>query len=808
MKKLITLIATVQFLLFGGAIVTAQPNQIIDLGKPLIQANIVELNGYIVPSSKFNNDFTAILIDKGKLDPNNNVLPLNPFKVIFVDLYANQYQVVTIKNTFGNEVTTAVGDIFTSQYGADGNIYVTTQGGGRLIRIDYKNRTVTDLGNPNTNRFNNIPNMTTLGYGTDLSMYGIINKISGTDMGAYSFKYDYFGRFSEVDTLPIDAERSRVKMIGADDTYTYVRAENADYKLYAINKVTRVKKEIVLKMNGTPINPATPFEIETYVGDYVYARISLSNSAYYWKLHNGDVLDNEAPNVYLRKRADLVWKKFVNNCSQITTMWNSVENKLYYQNGTVTGYVNLDNAVEKIARPTGATTPYFNLGNGTNELFVHGSKYSMAASLNYDNNNVVTKLGANPTLSIYAVTTNFDNTKVLIGGYSNGTIQEYNSGVNWNIFSNPQAPAFTAANANPAIKYQLQKPENSTNNIPGLLTVSSIKKLVIPQLLVAGGNRGRNNPPYYNEEIAVSIINPATNTFKNVYLEAEFKDYMFSSLTVDQVNQKILLIGVKREMPNQGASKLFVLDVNGNLVSTPKHIEFNGFALNYVRGAEIVNNALYFYSGNIIYRVNNYINPTVSEKMLTLYSMNFSTMGVVSYNNSHYVVATYELAGNAGYKMLYMPINTTNNILNVNDNNVTKVEGVINENNGTIPYEFSYVNNKVFLSGFTSIYSFNLEENKNATTLSSINTVSTTVAVTVAPNPATSNINVQYKANDIENIQIQIFNLSGVVMFNKAFNTNAGANVFPINISNYASGNYILKLVTKDKTYTSKFIKQ
>lgn len=453
MKKLITLIATVQFLLFG-AIVTGQPNQVIDLGKPLIQANIVELNGYIVPSSKFNNDFTAILIDKGKLDPNNNVLPLNPFKVIFVDLNAKQYQVVTIKNTLGNEVTTAVGDIFTSQYGADGNIYVTTQGGGRLIRIDYKNRTVTDLGNPNNNLFNSIPNMTTLGYGTDFSLYGIINKTSGVGAGAYSFKYDYFGRFTEIDSLPIDAERSRVKMIGADDTYTYVRAENADYKLYAINKITRVKKEIVLKINGTPINPTTAFEIETYVGDYVYARISLTNSAYYWKLYNGDVLDNEAPNVYLRKRADLVWKKFVNNCSQITTMWNSVENKLYYQNGAVIDYVDLDNAVEKIARPTGAIAPYFNLGSATNELFVHGSKYSMAASLNYDNNNnSVTKLGANPALSIYAVTTNFDNTKVLIGGYSNGTIQEYNSGANWNIFSNPQAPAFTATNANPAIKY-------------------------------------------------------------------------------------------------------------------------------------------------------------------------------------------------------------------------------------------------------------------------------------------------------------------------------------------------------------------
>lgn len=43
----------------------------------------------------------------------------------------------------------------------------------------------------------------------------------------------------EIDSLPIDVNRPRVKMIGADDTYTYVRAENANYKLYAINKLTK-----------------------------------------------------------------------------------------------------------------------------------------------------------------------------------------------------------------------------------------------------------------------------------------------------------------------------------------------------------------------------------------------------------------------------------------------------------------------------------------------------------------------------------------------------------------------------------------
>ena len=806
MKKLITLLTTLQLLLFG-VVVLAQTNQIVDLGKPLIQANISELNGYIVPSSKNPTDYTAIIIDKGPLNPNNNALALFPFKVIFVDLFSKQYEVVTLKNLQGAEVTETVGDVFTTQFGADGNIYVGTQGGGHLIRIDYKSRTVTDLGNPNPTYFNSIPNITTLGFGTDFSLYGIINKINQPGTGAYSFKYDYFGRFTDVDSLPIDANRHRVKMIGSDDTYTYVRAEDADYKLYAINKLTKTKSEIVLQYNGAPLNPSTAFEIETYVGDYVYARISLTNTAYYWKLHNGQVLDNQAPNVYLRKRADLVWKKLIYNYGQISTMWNATDFKLYYQKDSIIDFVDLNNAVQKVTRPTGAITPYFNLGKKTNELFVHGSKYSTAASIAYENNNTITKLGANPTLSIYAATTNFDNTKVLIGGYANGTIQEFNSGNDWNIFTSPTAPVFTTSAANPAIKYQVQKPENSTNNVPGILSIASIKKLNTAQLIVAGGNRGRNNPPYYNDEITVSIINSANNTFKNVYYEAEFKDYMFSSLSIDQVNQKIILIGVKREMPNQGSSKLFILDVNGNLVGTPQNLLFNGFMLNYVRDIEVVNNTLYFRSDNFIYRINNYNNPTNIEKMLTLQGMYFKAMGLVSSNNNKYIVAAYELPGLAGYKLIYMPLTTTNNVLPSNDNDVTKVEGVINENNGTFPYEFTAADNKVFLSGFTSIYSFDLAVNKSDKVLTAVYNTNN-FGCTVGPNPANNTINVMYKSNEIENIQVQIFNMNSVLMYNKAHATIAGGNTIPIAISSYPNGNYVVKVITKTTTYTSKFIKQ
>jgi hypothetical protein len=45
-------------------------------------------------------------------------------------------------------------------------------------------------------------------------------------------------------------------------------------------------------------------------------------------------------------------------------------------------------------------------------------------------------------------------------------------------------------------------------------------------------------------------------------------------------------------------------------------------------------------------------------------------------------------------------------------------------------------------------------------------------------------------------------------MYNKAHATIAGGNTIPIAISSYPNGNYVVKVITKTTTYTSKFIKQ
>lgn len=56
--------------------------------------------------------------------------------------------------------------------------------------------------------------------------------------------------------------------------------------------------------------------------------------------------------------------------------------------------------------------------------------------------------------------------------------------------------------------------------------------------------------------------------------------------------------------------------------------------------------------------------------------------------------------------MVYMPANITNNNAQGTDNDVTKVSGKINLEDGVTPYEMAFVNGKIFLSGFATIYGF------------------------------------------------------------------------------------------------------
>jgi hypothetical protein len=801
-----SLIVTLINLCLIGATCVGQENQIIDIGKPFNLANVYQLPNCVVPSSLYINDFTTILVDRGQLNPSNNVLPLNCFKIIFVDLLAKQSQVVEVKDKNGTIITAPIGDPFTWIYGADGNIYLATQGGGHLVCIDYKNRKAIDLGKPI--EFEGIPNLTTIALGVDLSLYGIINNIIGCTQGAYSFKYDYNFTFSQKDTTVIDAERPRAKAIGADEKYKYVRCENADFALYAINKMTKEKKRIVLYYNNAPLDTAIPFEIECYAGDYVYARISTDSGSYYWKLSNGEVLDNQSPDLLIRRRVDYLWQYiFTNNTNNISVIWNNVTNRLYYQTATTNDYVDLSTALQKFYRPTGSMTLYTNANTSGKELFIHGQKYSYAASLKYNNNNQFNILGANSNQSTYSVISDFDNTKVLIGSYANGTIQMYNSSKSWNIFTNPTNPVPTDSIANPKIVYQLHNPNNSINNVPGPLSAAILKKINNLQLYIAGGNRGRNNPPYYNDEMCVSIINPTNNQIKNVYYENEFKDYSFGAMAIDQISNKIIVIGFKREDPNKATAKLFVINANGELEGTPESLIYNGIPLNNVLQVEIYNHEVFLYSGNTIYRINNYnnSNSTIQAMYSVQGMLGFKAIGIGEKADGYFLTGVYELALNAGFKIVYMPVSTTNNTSPGNDNEITKVEGSINPEASCTPYEFAFADNSIFLSGFTSIYSFKPTVAINNSGKSfQINSKE----ISIYPNPASTNINVNYNSTNNQQIQLQVYNNQGTLLLTKRVSTIAGNNNIPINVSNFSTGAFVLKVITKTNTSTAQFIKE
>ncbi len=805
MKKQIQLVVLLIFLL--GKTTSAQDNQILDFGKPLKMANVYELEGCVIASPESIGDFATILIDKGDLNVSNNTLPAHCFKILVVSLLTKKVKIIEIKDLQGNLVTEPIGTPFTWTHGADGNIYVATQQGGHLVKIDYKQLLAIDLGKPYN--FDGIPSITTLSLGTDLALYGIINKTSGSNIGAYTFRYDYDYTISEKDNTPIDSIRIRAKQMGADNKYTYVRCEADDHILYAIDRVTKIKKTISLYYNGTLLDATKAYEIETYAGDYVYARLSCSNgTAYYWKLHNGTVIDNEGPNLSIRKRTDLIWS-FNNIKNTITTIWDEANSRIFYQIGSIIDYVDLNEKVQKVARPTGAMTPYYNTQNQRAELFVHGQRYSIAASLTTQNNPIITVLGGNKMQSVYSTETNFDNSKVLIGSYANGTIQEYNSANEWNIFNNINSPAPYSNNANPLIKYQLHNPINSSNNLPGMITVNAIKKINALHLYVAAGDRARNNPPFYNSEITIAIINPATNQFKNVYNAALFQDYTFGAIGIDQTNNNIILIGNKREAPNQATSKLFIVNAVGEIIGTPQDLKFNTTAINDIRQIEVSNHTLFFYCSNTIYRVNDYTNANATIEIMYKIVTDglFKAIGLdTQHENDKYIVAAYQTPSNGNYKIVYMPTTTTNNITPGADYNVIKIAGSINETAGLTPYTFSFIENKVYLSGFTSIYGFTPTAINNAPNGGVANISQKSIAVT--PNPARDQININYTANANEIVQVQVYSNDGLIVYNKQLNAVIGKNNIPLNISSYATGNFIVKVAGREKMSTAKFIKE
>jgi hypothetical protein len=88
-----------------------------------------------------------------------------------------------------------------------------------------------------------------------------------------------------------------------------------------------------------------------------------------------------------------------------------------------------------------------------------------------------------------------------------------------------------------------------------------------------------------------------------------------------------------------------------------------------------------------------------------------------------------------------------------------------------------------------------------------IATTNTETGITIAPNPAKDLITVSFSsATKQEHMDLAVFDLFGRVVYQSTFNTQQS--IFHIDVSEFSNGVYFIKVISRDKNYCGKFIKQ
>jgi endoglucanase len=85
-------------------------------------------------------------------------------------------------------------------------------------------------------------------------------------------------------------------------------------------------------------------------------------------------------------------------------------------------------------------------------------------------------------------------------------------------------------------------------------------------------------------------------------------------------------------------------------------------------------------------------------------------------------------------------------------------------------------------------------------------TIVNTIQPLVYPNPVHNNLFITMRSLDMENVPLEIYDLAGKLIRSKIYNPKD--NTIQIDLSNMTSGFFILKIVTPEKTYNYKIIKQ
>lgn len=85
-------------------------------------------------------------------------------------------------------------------------------------------------------------------------------------------------------------------------------------------------------------------------------------------------------------------------------------------------------------------------------------------------------------------------------------------------------------------------------------------------------------------------------------------------------------------------------------------------------------------------------------------------------------------------------------------------------------------------------------------------TIVNTIQPLVYPNPVDNNLFITMRSLDMENVPLEIYDLAGKLILSKIYNPKD--NTIQIDLSNITSGFFILKIITPEKTYNYKIIKQ
>ena len=520
-----------------------------NLGKPFVTTNI---NYKIDPLNPNNaslfvyhanskNGYELVMIDNGKTDGQT---PLKAFRFITVNLDDNTFKTVVIKDkNTGAEITNSVGRIVRYVFGSNKKLYIATEGsfggGGHIIEYDYFTQTALDLGKPfkNGNRYLDIYS---LNVATDGTLCGGSFGGSGDVM---TFRYNYDLKF-DVDVATLDNTSRYVSYISGDEKYTYASCGENDWKLYAINRITKQKK-VLLQVNGSD----NRIELMTRT-DAAYAK--LINTHYL--LQNNII---KSLGAYNRPQTEqMVYSIYQGgNISLPKVNFSSYNKTLTYTlpNGKTASLV--INTAETDSYPTGASLW------SNNQLFVASGNHSLFGSYN----NGWQILGTTG-IDISSITTGQNGSSILIGGYPKGKLLAYKYTQPWtlNLTDNIDPFVSNTTMTNPQAMGMLQDADITGNHGPITLTQMVTTKT---GFVVAAGDNDRITSTS-GRQLAISSYKAGVIANSGF---AGLSNYQFASMCLSNDST---LVYIAAYAINGGSAMIFVYNPANN--SIIKNIVFKG----------------------------------------------------------------------------------------------------------------------------------------------------------------------------------------------------------------------------------------